>query len=87
MQTTATEPFLNLNDYLLGFNPDNNLLVKIDEKSEDFNAGDLLVVNISLKPKVGDFVLVLEEETNSRYIERFESGNAFGVVTATIRSL
>jgi len=78
---------LDLNEHLLGFNPDNNLLVKIDEKSEDFNAGDMLVVNISLKPKVGDFVLILEEETDARYIERFESGNVFGVVTATIRSL
>ena len=79
--------YVDLNQHLLGLNPDNNLLVNITENSTDFSAGDLLVVNISLKPKVGDFVLILEDETDERYIERFESGNVFGVVTATIRSL
>lgn len=82
-----TDSYIDLNEHVLGLNPDNNLLVNIEEDSTDFQAGDLLVVNISLKPKKGDFVFQFDEETNERYVERFESGNVFGVVTATIRSL
>jgi hypothetical protein len=82
-----TDSYLDLSAYLLGHNLDNTLLVNMTEDSEDFQAGDLLVVNTSLKPKTGDFVFIFEEETNERYIERFKSGDVFGVVTATIRSL
>jgi SOS-response transcriptional repressor LexA len=84
-----TDTYLDLNAYLLGSNLDNILLVNIEEDSTDFHAGDMLVVNVSLKPKTGDFVFILEDETDERFIERFdiESSKVFGVVTATIRSL
>lgn len=84
----TNDTYVDLNQHLLGLNPDNNLLVKMSDDSTDFKAGDLLVVNTSLKPKAGDFVFIFEDDTNERYIERFEVGsNVFGVVTATIRSL
>jgi SOS-response transcriptional repressor LexA len=82
------DSYIDLNEYLLGHNLDNILLVNMSEDSTDFNAGDMLVVNTSIKPKAGDFVFILEDETNERFIERFEIGSdVFGVVTATIRSL
>jgi hypothetical protein len=84
-----TNSYIDVSEHLLGSNPDNNLLVNVEEDSEDFKAKDLLVVNTSLKPKAGDFVLTLNDENDERYIEKFDVGtsNVFGVVTATIRSL
>ena len=83
-----TDSYLDLNEYLLGHNADNILLVNITEDSTDFRAGDMLVVNTSIKPKAGDFVFSFDDETNERYVERFTLGSkVFGTVTATIRSL
>jgi hypothetical protein len=78
--------FLNLNDYLLPANPDDALLVKIDEDSEDFRAGDLLVLDISKQPETSEFVLIQDGETRS--IDKYSgSGDVFGVVTSVIRKL
>ena len=84
-----TDSYIDLNAYLLGHNLDNILLVNIAEDSTDFRANDMLVINTSVKPKAGDFVLILEDETDERYIDRFtvENSKVFGTVTATIRSL
>ena len=80
------EGFLDLNSYLLPANPDSALLVKIDEDSEDFRSGDLLVVDISRTPETNQFVLI--EDGDTRSIERYHgSENVFGVVTSVIRKL
>jgi hypothetical protein len=82
----SEDSFLDLNEYLLPANPDTALLVKIDEDSEDFNSGDLLVVDISKKPEAEEFVLV--EDGEARLIEKYNgSNNVFGVVTSVIRKL
>jgi SOS-response transcriptional repressor LexA len=85
--TLQQESFLNLNEYLLPANTDAALLVRIDEDSEDFRSGDLLVVDTDKKPNIGDFTMI--DEGGSYSIDRYGLGTKipFGVVTSIIRKL
>ncbi len=79
-------PPIDLSEILLPANSDYVVIVKMFEDSADFNKGDLLVVDRSKEPKLGDWALYYEREN---WIERYCPGDLYvrGTVTSIIRQL